>query len=306
VTAVLHAVFMALVLSGSADSQPSASTCDTGVRHIELPAVPTGQAPTVCISPGRTTVFSFDTDLVAGSVTLEGSDRFTKVEPGPSTLKLLPSVKVAAGERLRLTVAFTDNAAPTSAAFTLVVQAAQAEPLVNVYRQVRSAESYEQELAETKAKVRQCHEENARLHFERSGPGGLVGLHASGLMDSNGVSFRDISGGVTEGATNALSMMGVTSYRSAMRVAVEVTLKVPKDAPTWTPENATLTLQGRKGVELKVVTLWSPEPIVPGLLGGTVNVEAEATPDVATGIFTLKLWDASGARTVTISGIKFP
>ena len=302
-TAVLHAVFMALVLSGPAESQPSAITCDTGVRHIELPAVPTGQAPTVCISPGRTTVFSFDTNLVTGSVALKGADRFTTVELGPSTLKLLPSVKVAAGERLRLTVTFTDNAAPTSAAFTLVVQAAQAEPLVNVYRQVRSAESYEQELAETKVKVRQCHEENARLRVERSGPGGLVGLRASGLVDRKGISSRAITRSVTQAATNAFIVSEVAAFRSAIRVAVEVLLEIPENAPAWTLEGATLMHQGRKGGELKVVTLWSPEP---GVLGGTVIVEAEAPAHATAGTFVLKLWDASGTRTVTISGITFP
>ncbi len=305
-TAALPAVLVALVLSGPVPAQPDAITCDSDVRHVELPAVPKGQTPTVCVSPGRTTLFSFDTDLMPGSVTLEGSDRFTKVEPGPSTLKLLPSVKVAAGERLRLTVTFKDNAAPTSAAFTLVVQAAQGEPLVNVYRQVRSAESYEQELEETKAKVRQLMEDNTRLRVEKGGPGGLTELLASGVMDGNGVASHDITRRSTEAATNALRMSRVTAYRSAMRVEVEVLLVLPEGAPEWMPEGAMLTLQGKQGVELKVLTVWSLEPIAPGLRGGSVFVEAETTPDVAVGTFTLKLWDASGARTVTISGIKFP
>ena len=60
---------------------------------------------------------------------------------------------------------------------------------------------------------------------------------------------------------------------------------------------------GKKGVELKVVTLWPPEPVVPG---GSVFVEAESTPDVAEGTFTLKLWEAGGARSLMISGITFP
>ncbi|MBZ4416096.1 DUF2381 family protein [Myxococcus sp. RHSTA-1-4] len=297
---------MAFVLSGSAPTQPDADTCDTGMRHVELPAVPQGETPTVCISPGRATLFNFDTDLIPGSVTVEGSDRFTKVEPGPSTLKLIPSVKVAAGERLRLTVTFQDNAAPTSAAITLVVQAAQAAPLVNVYRQARSAESYEQELAETKAKVRQLTEENTRLRVERDGPGGLTELLASGVMDRKGVPSHDITKSITETATNAFPVSRVTAYRSAARVVVEVFLKVPEGTPPWKPENATLTLQGRKGAELKVVTRWSPEPIAPLVFGGGVSVEAEATPDVTAGTFTLRLWDTSGARTVTINGIRFP
>jgi uncharacterized protein (TIGR02268 family) len=91
-----------------------------------------------------------------------------------------------------------------------------------------------------------------------------------------------------------------------MRVTVEVFLLVPEDAPPWTPESATLTLQGRKGVELKVLTVWPLEPIHPGTQGGSVFVEADAPADAAAGTFTLKLWDASGARTVTLNGVTFP
>ena len=305
-TLVLPAVLVAIILSGPGSAQPAASTCDTGVRHIELPAVPNGQAPTVCISPGRATLFSFDSDLRPGSVTLEGAERFTKVDPGQSTLKLLPSVEVAAGERLRLTVTFKDNAAPTSAAFLLVMQAVQAEPLVNVYRQVRSAESYEQELEETKAKVRRLMEENTRLRVETGGPGGLIGLRASGAMDSNGILSPEITRSITKDATNVLVVSSVTAYRSVTRVAVEVLLAFPENAPTWKPESASLTHQGKKGVELKMVTLWPSESTAPGGFGGRVSVEAEATPDVETGTFMLKLWDASGARTVTIRGMTFP
>ena len=305
-TLILPAVLVAIILSGPGSVQPEDSPCDPGGRHIELPAVPNGQAPKVCISPGRATLFSFDSDLLPGSVTLEGAERFTRVESGQSTLKLLPSVKVAAGERLRLTVTFKDRAAPTSAAFLLVMQAVQAEPLVNVYRQVRSAESYEQELEETKAKVRRLTEENTRLHFEKGGPGGLIGLRASGAMDGNGVASRFIIETNTTDAPSVLRVTSVTTYRSATRVAVEVWLELPENAPQWKPEGASLTHQGKKGVELKLVTLWPSALTAPGVFGGGVSVEAEATPDVATGTFMLKLWDASGARTVTLRGIKFP
>jgi uncharacterized protein (TIGR02268 family) len=125
-------------------------------------------------------------------------------------------------------------------------------------------------------------------------------------MDGKGVTAQDITQRVTRAATNALSVLGVNAYRSAIRVAVDVLLVVPEDAPAWKPEGATLTLAGRKGVELKVVKIWSPEPIPPGGFGARVSVEAEASAEVATGTFILKLWDASGTRAVTVDGIKFP
>lgn len=260
----------------------------------------------MCISPGQATTLSFDSDLMPDSLMLEDRDDFGKVHASESTVKLVPSEKLMPGQRLTLTARFKDDSAPASAAMMLVVHAVQATPYVEVHREKRTVESCQRELREKEAALQQCRAENARRHNERSGPGGIIGLRASGVMGTKGVSSRDITKDVTEGATNALSRSGVTAYRSATRVAVEVFLIVPKDAPAWKPENATLTLQGRRGVELKVVTLWPPEPIVPGPPGATVSVEAEATPDVAEGTFALKLWDASGTRAVTIGSITFP
>jgi len=132
--------------------------------------------------------------------------------------------------------------------------------------------------------------------------GGSWGL----AMDGNGVASRFIIETNTTDAPSVLRVTSVTTYRSATRVAVEVWLELPENAPQWKPEGASLTHQGKKGVELKLVTLWPSALTAPGVFGGGVSVEAEATPDVATGTFMLKLWDASGARTVTLRGIKFP
>jgi uncharacterized protein (TIGR02268 family) len=293
-------------MNGPPAAQPSAATCQTGVQHVELSAASTGELSTVCISPGQASTLSFDSDFVRDSLALEGREKFTKVDAGQSILKLVPSEKLVPGEKLKLTVRFMDDDAPAGAAMMLVVHAVQATPYVEVHREKRTVESCERELREKEAALQQCRAENERLRNEQRGPGGLIGLRASGIMDGNGVTAQDITKRGTEAATNALSMSGGNAYRSATRVAVEVLLVVPEDAPAWKPESATLILQGRKGSELKVATLWPPEPIAPGLPGGIVFVEAEATPDVAAGTFTLKLWDTSGARTVTISGITFP
>jgi uncharacterized protein (TIGR02268 family) len=305
VLALPPAVLLALVLSGPVAVAPDAVSCHEGVRHIELPAQPTGELLTACISPGRTTLFSFDAELLAESLSLEGSDDFSLVEVGPSTLKLMPSGKLSAGARRRVRVGFKDGAAPRSAVFVLAVQAAQADPLVNVYRQARTVESYQQELVEQEAEVRQCREENARLRGEQQGPGGLVGLLAAGLMSASGVMSRDIFKSIAQASTDGLWVSGVMVYRSAQRIVVELVLLVPDDAPAWAPEGASLMLQGKKGFELKVLKFWPPEPIAPGRNGRRVFVEAEAPAEGVAGPFTLRLWDASGARTVTISGVTF-
>ncbi len=286
---------------------PSAAICQTGVQHVELQAAPTGEVPTVCVSPGQATTLNFDSDFVRESLTLEGREHFAKVHVSESTVKLVPSEKLVPGDMLKLTVRFKDDDAPTGAALHLVAHAVQAATHVEVHRDKRTVESCERELREKEAALQQCRADNERLRAERSGPGGLIGLRAAGIIGEGGVAAHQITRNVTPAATNPFSVSNVTAYRSAMRVVVEVFVVLPENALPWKPDGATLTLQGRKGVELKVVTLWPLEPIAPGLRGGgSVSVEVEATPDVTAGTFTLKLWDASGARTVTISGITFP
>jgi uncharacterized protein (TIGR02268 family) len=267
--------------------------------------VPTGEPPPVCISPGQTTVISFDADLAPGSLTLESAERFSKVEPGPSAVKLVPSERVALGEPLRLTVRFRDGAAPASATLLLVAHASQAAPLVEVHREARTVESYQQELRAKEEEARQLREEVARLRAERGGPGGLSGLFASGLMGDAGIPSEKITQLVTRNPANALRLEHAWSYRASGRVAVRLTLTSPEGAAPWTADGAALTLEGRRGAALRVLPVWQEAPIPPGEQGDVV-VEAEATEKEARGAFTLKLWEAGGVRTVTVGGVTFP
>ncbi|MBZ4414697.1 DUF2381 family protein [Myxococcus sp. XM-1-1-1] len=300
-TASSPVFLLALVLfTGTALAAP----CLT-VRHIEIPALPAGEAQPVCISPGQTTVFSFDAQLAPGSVTLEGADGFTMVDPGASTLKLVPSEKVPLGKSLRLTVRFADNAAPSSASLMLVAHAEEAASLVEVHRRERTAESYKQELKAKEAEAQQLREDVARLRADKSGPGGLRGLLASGAMGKEGVASKEISPTLTVPPTMSLRVLAVSAYRSASRVALAVELKNPEGAPTWTAEGATLTLEDKRGVTLKVLPVWQDAPIAPGE-NRFVVVEADATEEEARSTFTLKMWEAGGTRTVTIGGVAFP
>ncbi len=215
-SSVLPAVLLAL-LAGPAVGQPSPAPCRAGVVHVELPAAPTGEPPPVCISSGQTTFINFDADLAPGSLTLDGAERFSKVEPGPSAVKLVPSERVALGEPLRLTVRFRDGAAPASATLLFVAHAAQAAPLVEVHREARTVESYQQELRAKEEEARQLREELARLRAEHGGPGGLPGLFASGLMGDTGIPAEVITKGVTGHPTNALRLEYAFNYRAPWR-----------------------------------------------------------------------------------------
>jgi uncharacterized protein (TIGR02268 family) len=260
----------------------------------------------VCISPGQTTFISFDADLAPGSLTLDGAERFSKVEPGPSAVKLVPSERVALGEPVRLTVRFRDGAAPASATLLLVAHAAQAAPLVEVHREARTVESYQQELRAKEEEARQLREEVARLRAERGGPGGLSGLFASRLLGDTGIPSEVITQRVTRNPANALRLERARSYRASGRVAVRLLLAHPEGAAPWTAQGAALTPEGRRGAALRVLSVWQAEPIAPGPEGGDVVVEVEATEEEARGAFTLKLWEAAGVRTVTVGGVTFP
>jgi uncharacterized protein (TIGR02268 family) len=73
---------------------------------------------------------------------------------------------------------------------------------------------------------------------------------------------------------------------------------------TWTAAGA--VLRDARGEVLKLLPLWQPEPILPGMVQGRVVVEAQAEPTEAQGPYTLTLWDEDTTRTVTLGDVTFP
>lgn len=301
------ALLLALVLlvGTTATAQPRAIPCETGTRRIELKAEPTGEVPELCIGPGVSTTLLFHgAELLPGGVTLEGREHFTLVEVGNTVLRLVPSERVVPGDRLRLTVRFKDGAAPASAAFWLVVHAGKVEPWVEVYREERTVESYQQEVKEKDAQLRQSQQDNERLHAEQDGPGGLASLLATGLMDKEGVASKNLTESIDQHPGNVVRVIQVHSYRSVSTVAVELKLDLTEGMQPWRAVRAELVGPGRR--TLRVKPPWQREPINSGVKDWRVVLEAEATEAERRGSFTLKLWDAEGTRSVIITGVTFP
>lgn len=291
------------LLAGTAAAQSSATASSrTGIRRVELWAEPSGDVPVMSMSPELSTTFLFDSEL--HGVELEGRDRFQLVDIGQATLRLVPSGRMEAGTQLRLKVLFKDGAMPASATFMLVAHPTQTEPLVEVYRQKRTLESYKQEAKEAREEARQCREENEQLHAESKAGGGLRGLLATKAMDQKGVMTRKLRESIVRAPANVLRLISASSYRSSQRVAVELVLKLPEDAEPWTVEGAVLT--SKSGEVLRVLPAWQSEPLTPELRKPRVIVEAEASETEAQGPFTLKLWEAGGKRTVTFGNVTFP
>nr|WP_254626408.1 DUF2381 family protein [Myxococcus sp. CA039A] len=292
-----------LLFGGEVRAQFSPTSTGMGARRVELAPEEPPKAIEVAISPGLSSALFFDSELVQESVDFEGRDRFSLVDIGRTTIRLIPSERISSGERLRLIVRFRDESAPASATFLLVMHPAKAELVVEVYRQKRGVESYREEAREARAEAHRYREELARLRAERNSPGGLAGLISTGAMNPHGVEGRDLLKAITQAAGSPLAVRNAYGYRSARRVAVEVGLDFPEGARPWTARDA--TLRGKSGEELKILQVWQDTP-VPSEKFIRVVIEAEATADAARGIFTLKLWEANGPRTVTLGNVTFP
>ncbi|AKF80121.1 hypothetical protein MFUL124B02_08765 [Myxococcus fulvus 124B02] len=256
------------------------------------------------MSPGLSTVFLFDSEVSREGLMLEGREHFAMVDAGLKTLRLVPSEKISAGERLKLTVRFQDGAAPATATFVLVSHPARSEAHVEVYRRQRSVETYQEEVRLARIEAEKCREEHARLRAERSAPDGLTGLISTAVLSKRGVDYRDLTEGVTPAPGGAAAKQYVYAYRTARRVAVEVTVTPRGDAQPWTAVGA--MLRGKGNDELKVLQVWQSGPVAPGSGVQRVVVEAEASSESPQGPFTLKLWDVDGRRTVTLGNVTFP
>ena len=277
---------------------------------LELMEDSHGEAHAVCIRPGLSTSFFFDTTLVR--VELAGRERFRVIE-GETGLTLVPTRALTQGARVPMTVFFQDGAAPASARFLLVVHPTEAARQVEVKRQPRTLASCREGEQQARAEARQCQEDKARLEARCSGQVGLLGLLAQGLLGADGIASKNIFKSVTSRPGNTLTSSRARSYRSGttfgeggrklVRLAAELELSNTGSTP-WTLAGAVLV--GPQGVEWKVLGVWQREPIAPGK-SGSIGMEVEMTEEEARGAFTLKLWsqEASGGGEF-FDGVTFP
>ena len=312
------ALLLSLHVGLPAQAQPPPEPWEPGVRHLQLSPTTTGEVPELRITPGLALTVVFDSPvrpLRQGGVELEERGRFQLVsldeEGRVLTLVLAPGE--VPDKPPRLTVHFADGAVPTSAAFHLVAHPARAETHVQVYRQPRSAEVCCAQADAEREKARRCQVELERTRAEVSAQGaaGLIGLRSQGLLDKEGVRTKKLKvQRLTRAAANALAVAEATALGSAApkrpgeepRVRVAVLLRLEgQGAGDWKAEGAQLASRG--GMR-RTVTVWQSPTNEPGFT--EVMVETELTQEEARGRFTLKLWDASGTRTVTLGGVTFP
>ncbi|WP_434300078.1 DUF2381 family protein [Corallococcus exiguus] len=298
-------VLLGLPLIGTAAvAQPEVSSSVPGSRRIELSPEGTGTISEIMISPGLSTMLLFDSELQRESIELEGRQRFSLVDVGQATLRLMPTTSAIPGERFKLMVRFRDGAAPSTAVFLLKVHPAKAEATIEVYREQRTIETYQQEIRDARVEIFRCKEELARMVSDHGAPSGLTGILINDGLNPDGVAGQVLTRSVAMTVTRALKPTTIYSYRSSKMTAVDVRIEVETGTLPWRAEGA--TLKGRSGEELKILRVWQAKPILPGGPEGRVIVEAEAPAAEVHGPFSLKLWEADGPRSITLGNVTFP
>jgi uncharacterized protein (TIGR02268 family) len=268
------------------------------VRRVELALAPTAAAREICVSPGLTTSLRFDAPAI---VDLQDEVRFEEVVRARRLLMLMPPPDMVPGERLRLTARFEGEASSNSTTFVLVAHSGRATHQVEVFRDKRTRESFQQEVLQERARSEQLREELARTRVLLSQSGGLRSLIANRTMGIGGVRAQVLKSEVLGSSQGGLSWVSGTSYRADKSVAAEVLL-MNSGAEPWTAAAASLV--DSHGEEMKGVQLRQEEVIGPSQTKPVI-VEVDATTEQARGELTLKLWDAGG-RSITIPKVAFP
>ncbi len=297
----LPAAPLLLLLSmGGANTLPM-EDWDTGVRRLELHADAPVAMSRVRVSPGRTSVLTFDTPVRRVEVPEQERWRPRQSEDG-RTLIVKPSSEVSAGEEVMLSVFFEDGAIPDRVRLLLVVHPDGPEE-VEVYRHPRTLESFRLGEREQRARAEQCEVELTRVQAKRGGPGGLTALVDAQVVDANGVRTEVITRFLTQHPANALKLTEARVYRADKRVLLSLVL-LNEGTEAWNAVNASLV--GKGGDKLKVLSVWQPAPIAPSdSQPPWVYVEAELTPE-AQGPYTLRLWAEGGTRAVILRGVPLP
>jgi uncharacterized protein (TIGR02268 family) len=227
-----HSFLLVLLAQASpvAVAQAVPLTREVKAQRVEL-ATP-GAVLEVRAAPGYLTALEFDSSLACETLTAEGREsRFALLECSTRTLVLRLAVKLAAGERLLVTVGFADGQLPAKAVLALVGHATEVDGQVQVVRQVLSKEALQARLEATLARCK---------------AGGLAGVVLSGAVDEHGFTVERLSGRLHWNGLEGEPGSTQRAYRSWKVLVVVVHIRLPPGSPPWTPGEARLLDAGAR------------------------------------------------------------
>ena len=258
----------------------------------------------ICVSAGLLTGFVFDAHV---TVDLEEEVRFADITRGRASINVMPPGDSLEGERFRLTARFVDGSGVT---FVLVVHKGRATRQIEVYRDKRTRESFEHELAQEHAKNQQLQweldqlkHELGQLRNDYGDPGSLRRLIARQSIDPSGIRALAMDRELHRRVQGGLSLQRGVAYRSYKRVTVEVWVLNSGETP-WSAVGVSFV--DAKGKELtEGIQLWHQDGSTPPNQKSLLVVEVDAKPQELHGKLTLRLRE-NGPRTLSIPEVVIP
>ncbi|WP_257462945.1 DUF2381 family protein [Archangium lipolyticum] len=290
------------LLTGTAPPS-SSQACEQDRRRIELTQTSPHDFQEVCISAGFVTTLLFDSRIHAEQIELEAMEDFTEVEASGRLLLLVPSSRLEAGRRLRLSVKFEDGEAPAGATFILVVDPLRAERQVEVVRPRRALEACRRELDVVSVRTRQLQLElehlRARVVQERN----LERAALSEMENEGKLIVRNLSKDVTwdEKAVLALKLISYRAVRTKGSMLLQVELTLPRSAQPWRINDLTLSASGM--TKQRYTRIWQAPTLANDGLYFLLTCEVEM--DEPSALHELVL-TTQGGQALTIGNISIP
>ncbi|RKG65833.1 DUF2381 family protein [Corallococcus sp. CA054B] len=282
-------------------ASPVGNDAAEGTLRMEVGADGVGTRP-IHIGPGVSTTLLFDTDIQQDELSLDSRAQFARVSTGSSVLVLVPSNDLQRGDSLKLSIPFKDtgSALPSRLSLTLVVDSGAVDRQVEVYRRVRSAESYRQEVQQLRAEIERLRKEGVSSGGSAPEPTGLRGLLTASTR-LPGIGVESVEQSIKCRRPCSLKPMRGAAFTSGSRRAVQLVLRTADKKP-WTIGRAVLV--DRQGKE------WQS---FPPFQTGPIAAESEVTLILEFDVngaelegYQLSVTDVDGARTMQWSGINFP
>ncbi|WP_239470190.1 DUF2381 family protein [Archangium violaceum] len=273
------------------------------MHRIELTQAPPHDIQEVRISAGLVTTLLFDSRIHPGRIELEAEEDFTVVEASGRLLMLIPSSRLAAGRRLRLSVRFEDGEAPVGATFILVMDPQRAERQVEVFRLRRAPESCQRELDAERARTEQLQAElehlRTRTHQERN----LERMALLKIPNEGGIIVRNLSKSITwnEKAVLAVRLLSYRDMHSKGSLVLQVELTLPRRDQPWRLDKAELSVQAK--INKHYTPVW--EAFTPSNNGLYLLMESEVPMANPNTLYKLTL-TTQGGQQLIIGNIPIP
>lgn len=282
---------------------PSFADCEVAPPRVDLLPETTSAPSKACISASLVTVFSFDTEINRDSISIQGRDRFEKVEASSSVIILKPKHNLTPGERYLLSVSFLDDSAPESVTFLLVAHPALATRQIDVFRRARPIEAYRQEVQEARTENAQLRSRVKQLESQALTKGGLTDPIANGIVGEDGVKTKQLWEllGIHG---DALAVRECLSFHAVEMGHVALSLRLAQPQPQeWSIKE--IFLADDHGGVFRPFTWLGEGPIPPSNVPYKVILEWQLKGSEVARSFTLVVVGNDG-RTVRVGRIVFP